>query len=298
MSTRTRRRIRRSFTGSRCRRSATSCTTSAGTSARRATAMPGDRRYLIVPGLKSGRIHIVDAKDPLNLKMHKVIEPEADREGRGPVGPAHGPLPAERRDHDLDARQREGRRAGWVPAPERQVRADRPLGEGREGDELQLRLLVPAAAQRDGVERMGRAEDLRTGPELRRRESGEVRPARFTSGTGRSGRFARSFDLGAAAIPLEVRFAHDPAKAFGFVGAALSSAMWHVRTDRARMARLGGHEGGRTAAGQERQVPRRRGAGAHQRFRAVDGRPASCTCPRGCTARSASTTSPIRRSRS
>src|SRR5688572_2642043 len=37
---------------------------------------PGDRRYLIVPGLKSGRIHIIDAKDPLALKMHKVIEPE------------------------------------------------------------------------------------------------------------------------------------------------------------------------------------------------------------------------------
>src|SRR5205823_4785759 len=38
---------------------------------------PGDRRYLIVPGLKSSRIHVIDAKDPLNLKMHRVIEPEA-----------------------------------------------------------------------------------------------------------------------------------------------------------------------------------------------------------------------------
>src|SRR5262245_31603661 len=37
---------------------------------------PGDRRYLIVPGLKSGRIHVIDAKNPLDLKMHKVIEPE------------------------------------------------------------------------------------------------------------------------------------------------------------------------------------------------------------------------------
>jgi selenium-binding protein 1 len=36
----------------------------------------------------------------------------------------------------------------------------------------------------------------------------------------------QSFDLGAAAIPLEVRFAHDPAKFYGFVGAALSSVMW------------------------------------------------------------------------
>jgi selenium-binding protein 1 len=36
----------------------------------------------------------------------------------------------------------------------------------------------------------------------------------------------QSFDLGEAAIPLEVRFAHDPEKGFGFVGAALSSVMW------------------------------------------------------------------------
>jgi selenium-binding protein 1 len=36
----------------------------------------------------------------------------------------------------------------------------------------------------------------------------------------------QSFDLGAAAIPLEVRFLHDPDKTFGYVGAALSSEMW------------------------------------------------------------------------
>ena len=36
---------------------------------------PGDRRYLIVPGLASSRINIVDSKDPLALKLHKVIEP-------------------------------------------------------------------------------------------------------------------------------------------------------------------------------------------------------------------------------
>src|SRR3954466_7293300 len=34
---------------------------------------PGDRRYLIVPGLKSGDIHIIDAKDPLNLKLHRTL---------------------------------------------------------------------------------------------------------------------------------------------------------------------------------------------------------------------------------
>jgi methanethiol oxidase len=37
-----------------------------------------------------------------------------------------------------------------------------------------------------------------------------------------------SFDLGGdGLIPLEVRFHHDPASSHGFVGAALSSVMWH-----------------------------------------------------------------------
>src|SRR5690606_20771631 len=38
----------------------------------------------------------------------------------------------------------------------------------------------------------------------------------------------KSVDLGEAGlIPLEVRFHHNPESAHGFVGAALSSAMWH-----------------------------------------------------------------------
>ena len=37
-----------------------------------------ERRYLIVPGLRSSRIHILDTKpDPRNPKIVKVIEPEA-----------------------------------------------------------------------------------------------------------------------------------------------------------------------------------------------------------------------------
>jgi selenium-binding protein 1 len=35
-----------------------------------------ERRYLVVPGLKSSRIHIVDTEDPLNPSIVKVIEPE------------------------------------------------------------------------------------------------------------------------------------------------------------------------------------------------------------------------------
>ena len=36
-----------------------------------------ERRYLIIPGLRSSRIYIVDTKpDPTNAKIHKIIEPE------------------------------------------------------------------------------------------------------------------------------------------------------------------------------------------------------------------------------
>ena len=34
------------------------------------------RRYLILPGLVSGRIHVVDTADPKAPKLHKVIEPD------------------------------------------------------------------------------------------------------------------------------------------------------------------------------------------------------------------------------
>ena len=75
-----------------------------------------ERRFLIVPGFESGRIHIVDTADPR--------APEAaqgDRAGGGdrarpkPDRAAHRPLPGDGRDHDLDARRRGGRRAGRLP---------------------------------------------------------------------------------------------------------------------------------------------------------------------------------------
>ena len=157
-STRRRRPIRRSSTGCRCRTSATNCTTSAGTPAAVATAQR-DRRYLIIPGLVSGRIHIVDTADPAQPKLHKVIEPdevvaqdEADR-------PAHRPLPGRRPDHDLDARRREAATApgGFLLLDDKFEVAGRWEARPR-GDEVQLRLLVSAPPQRDGQQRVGRAE--------------------------------------------------------------------------------------------------------------------------------------------
>ena len=35
-----------------------------------------ERRYLIVPGIRSSRIYVFDVKEPLKAKIHKIIEPE------------------------------------------------------------------------------------------------------------------------------------------------------------------------------------------------------------------------------
>ena len=47
-----------------------------------------ERRYLIVPGISSSRIHIIDTKpDPKNPKIVKVIEPETSRRRAGYTSP-------------------------------------------------------------------------------------------------------------------------------------------------------------------------------------------------------------------
>ncbi|WP_146344021.1 selenium-binding protein SBP56-related protein [Phaeobacter marinintestinus] len=35
-----------------------------------------ERRYLIIPGIRSSRIYVIDVKDPRDPKIHKIIEPE------------------------------------------------------------------------------------------------------------------------------------------------------------------------------------------------------------------------------
>lgn len=35
-----------------------------------------ERRYLIIPGIRSSRIYIIDAKEPRKARIHKIIEPE------------------------------------------------------------------------------------------------------------------------------------------------------------------------------------------------------------------------------
>ncbi len=186
---------------------------------------PGDRRFLIVPGLASGRIHIIDAKEPTHLKLHKVIEPETIA-----------------KEVDLSAPHT----VHCLASGEIMISMlGNAKGEGPGGFLLlDEKYNIKGRWEKDATG-MKFNYDFWYQPRHNVMVSSEwAAPKTFGPGPnfddvakGKYGqqihvwdwqerKIRQSFDLGAASIPLEVRFLHDPEKPIGFVGAALSSVMW------------------------------------------------------------------------
>jgi selenium-binding protein 1 len=75
-----------------------------------------ERRYLIIPGLRSSRIYVVDTKpDPTKAKIHKIIEPEEVFKKTGYSRPHTCPLRSGRHLRQHARRRRQGwyRWATW-----------------------------------------------------------------------------------------------------------------------------------------------------------------------------------------
>jgi methanethiol oxidase len=188
-----------------------------------------DRSHLIVPGFRSSRIHVVNvADDPRRPRLEKVIEPEevvratgltrphtvhcmpgdnivismlGDADGNGTCGFAV-----------LDARTFEikGRWENGGPRPplnydfwyqpRRNVLASSEFGE--------------PAAYEPGFD----LDDVAAG-----RYGSRLHFWNLSERT-----VEQTIELGQTGlVPLEIRWLHDPDAAEGFVGAALSSTMWH-----------------------------------------------------------------------
>jgi selenium-binding protein 1 len=186
-----------------------------------------ERRFLVVPGVASNRIHILDTADERAPKLHKVIEPEeivsktnlttphtvhcladgnvmismlGDKDGNGPGGFLL-------LDDDFNIvgrweRKAEGMRFNydfWYQ-PRHNVMISSEWG-------------APNAFTKGF-----NLDDVAAGK--------YGRQLHFWDWTTHE--IIQSIDLGEEGwIPLEVRFHHNPDSAHGFVGAALSSTMWH-----------------------------------------------------------------------
>jgi selenium-binding protein 1 len=186
-----------------------------------------ERRYLIIPGLVSSRIHVLDAADPFRPKMHKVIEPEEII--------SKTKLSAPHTVHCL---------------PDGNIMISmlgNENGDGPGGFLLLDDKFNIAGAWETGHEGMHYNYDFWYQPRHNVMVSSEwaapntTRPG-FKLEDVKAGKYGRhlhfwnwekrkivqSHDLGEKGlIPLEVRFHHNPDSTHGFVGAALSSTMWH-----------------------------------------------------------------------
>jgi selenium-binding protein 1 len=185
------------------------------------------RRFLVLPGLRSSRIHIVDASDPRAPKMHKVIEPHEVA--------AKANLSAPHTVHCLpdgqimismlgDAR---GAGPGGFLLLNQDFNITGRWEKGTEGMSFnydywyQPRHNVMVSSEWAAPTTFGagfKVDDVKAGKYGRRLHFWDWKDRRIT----------QSVDLGEnGLIPLEVRFLHDPKSMHGFVGAALSSAIWH-----------------------------------------------------------------------
>ena len=126
-----------------------------------------ERRYLVVPGLRSSRMHIVDTKpDPRKPKIVKVIEPETVTERTGYTRAAHRALRPGRHLYQRAGLAR--RRRSWrhLHHGSRDVRGARPVGTGPRPAIPRLRFLVAPGRRHHDHQRVGHAEHgrKRAGP--------------------------------------------------------------------------------------------------------------------------------------
>jgi selenium-binding protein 1 len=189
-----------------------------------------ERRHLIVPGQRSSRIHVIDAKDRRNPELVEVIEPEAVFEydlsaphtvhcvpdGKiliSMLGDADGDLPGGFLELN-DEFEIEGR---WEPPGEIEMNYDYWY---------QPRRNVMVSSE------WAAPKTYYPGFDLEDVEAGNY-GHRLHFWDWEAGTVEQTIDLGEEGlIPLEVRFLHTPESTHGFVGAALSSNVLHFWRDR------------------------------------------------------------------
>lgn len=185
------------------------------------------RSHLILPGLRSTRIHVADLADPRAPKMHKVVEPKQILDATN--------LTAPHTVHCLSTGQvmlsMLGNTTGDAPGGFLLLDDKFDVVGRWEGSPGKLRynydfwyqpqhnVMISSEWAAPNTVRPGfKLDDVKAG------KYGN----RLYVWDWKTHEIVETIDLGdTGMIPLEVRFHHSPASAHGFVGAALSSTMWH-----------------------------------------------------------------------
>jgi selenium-binding protein 1 len=189
------------------------------------------RRYLIVPGLKSGRIHVLDAANPRSPTMYKVIEPEAVARSVNLSAPHTVHCLPDGRIMLSMLGDAQGNGPGGFLLLDQQFEiagrweSDQPAANGSRRFNYdfwyQPRHNVMVSSE------WAAPKTFQSGFDLADVKAGKYGQQLHFWGWKKR-QVVHSADLGEAGlIPLEVRFHHNPDSTHGFVGAALASAIWH-----------------------------------------------------------------------
>ncbi|MBX6764437.1 MAG: selenium-binding family protein [Rubrobacteraceae bacterium] len=189
-----------------------------------------ERRFLIVGGQRSSRIHIIDTADERAPKIHKVIEPEEIV--------AKTNLTAPHTVHCLPDRvmismlgDAEGNGPGGFLLLDEDFEIAGRWERSTEGMDFNYDFWYQPRHNVMISTEWAAPRTYYPGFELSDVEAGKYgRKLHFWDWEKRE--LAQTIDLGEEGlIPLETRFHHDPDSAHGFVGAALSSNMFHFYKD-------------------------------------------------------------------
>lgn len=190
-----------------------------------------ERRYLILPGLVSSRIHIIDMQNPREPKMHKVIEP-AEVIGKTKLTAPHTVhcLADGNIMISMLGNEKLAGPGGFLLLDDKFEIVGHwekdLVGMNYNYDfwyQPRHNVMLSSEWAAPSTTRPGfKLEDVKSGKYGQHIHFWDWKDRKIT----------QSVDLGEKGlIPLEIRFHHNPNSAHGFVGAALSSVMWHFHKD-------------------------------------------------------------------
>jgi selenium-binding protein 1 len=185
------------------------------------------RRYLIIPGLASNRIHIVDTINPRAPRMHKVIEPDAVVSKTKLTTPHTVHCLADGRIMISMLGDEKGNAPGGFLLMNDKFEVTGTWEADRAGMKFNYDFWYQPRHNVMLSSEWGAPNTVKKGFKVEDVAAGKY-GQRLHFWDWKERKIAQTIDFGAAGlIPLEVRFHHNPASTHGFVGAALSSTMWH-----------------------------------------------------------------------
>jgi selenium-binding protein 1 len=189
------------------------------------------RRYLIIPGLASSRLHVVDTENPREPKLHKVIEPNEVVAKTSLTTPHTVHCLADGRIMVSMLGNAEGQGPGGFLLLDDKFQIAGHWEASREGMNFNYDFWYQPRHNVMISSEWAAPNTVRTGFNLEDVKAGKY-GHKIHFWDWKTRQIAQSIDLGdKGLIPLEVRFHHDPASTHGFVGAALSSVIWHWHKD-------------------------------------------------------------------